>query len=177
MRFWGEWRPGTLNGALSTPSYLLALLGTFACPAGPYRKCWGAAGTKNEPNRYFVSDRKKGSENRSSRFEPKIFLIFFSRGSGPPLNLNTRNNDPPMYPCFLTCRTMTFSAVYKNPHIGMTFLCIMSMVTVRVCLLCLQITIVTPLHLFMRSMHDRDTSWPESASQLNWAASTWRVFQ
>ena len=34
--------------------------GTFACPAGPYRKCWGEAGTKNEPNRYFVPDRKNG---------------------------------------------------------------------------------------------------------------------
>jgi len=28
---------------------------------------------------------KKGSENRSSRFEPKISWISFSRGSGPPL--------------------------------------------------------------------------------------------
>ena len=28
---------------------------------------------------------KKWSENRSSRFEPKISLISFSRGSGPPL--------------------------------------------------------------------------------------------
>jgi len=34
--------------------------GTFACPAGPYTKCWGEAGTKKEPNRYFVPDRKKG---------------------------------------------------------------------------------------------------------------------
>ena len=30
---------------------------------------------------------KKGSENCSSRFEPKITLILFSRGSGSPLNL------------------------------------------------------------------------------------------
>ena len=28
---------------------------------------------------------KKGSESRSSRFEPRISLISFSRGSGPPL--------------------------------------------------------------------------------------------
>jgi len=28
---------------------------------------------------------EKWSENRSSRFEPKILLISFSRGSGPPL--------------------------------------------------------------------------------------------
>ena len=61
--------------------------GTFACPAGPYRKCWDEAGTKNEPKWYFVPVQKKGSESRSSRFEPKISLISFSRGSGPPLRL------------------------------------------------------------------------------------------
>ena len=59
--------------------------GTFACPAGPYRNCRGESDTKNEPNWYFVPVQKKGSENRSSCFEPKISLISFSRGSGPPL--------------------------------------------------------------------------------------------
>jgi len=34
----------------------------------------------------FCTRSKKWSENRSSRFEPKIVLISFSRGSGPPLN-------------------------------------------------------------------------------------------
>jgi len=33
----------------------------------------------------FCTQSKKGSENRSSHFEPKISWIFFSRGSGPPL--------------------------------------------------------------------------------------------
>jgi len=158
--------------------------GTFACPAGPYRKCWGEAGTKNESNRCFVPDRENGpkidfrridfrkidhhvsnlrtrgfffkgfrstlkqradfweipvvdfeaagwllrnsssdfrmsrgalqkmlrrsryekrteqifcsrsekwSENRSSRFEPKIVLISFSRGSGLPLTQTINN--------------------------------------------------------------------------------------
>jgi len=40
---------------------------------------------KNRPNWYFVPDPKKGSKNRSSRFEPKISWISFSRSSGPPL--------------------------------------------------------------------------------------------
>ena len=31
-------------------------------------------------NRYFVLDHKKGSENLSSRFEPKISLILFEAG-------------------------------------------------------------------------------------------------
>jgi len=39
---------------------------------------------KNEPEN-FCTIFKKGSENRSSRFEPKILWISFSRGSGPHL--------------------------------------------------------------------------------------------
>ena len=58
---------------------------TFACPAGSYRNCRGEAGTKNGPNWYFVPLQKKRSESRSSRFEPKISLIYFLRDSGPPL--------------------------------------------------------------------------------------------
>ena len=34
----------------------------------------------------FCTRSEKWSENRSSRFGPKILLISFSRGSGPPLN-------------------------------------------------------------------------------------------
>ena len=39
----------------------------------------------NRTEQIFCTKSKKGSENRSSRFEPKILLISFSRGSGPPL--------------------------------------------------------------------------------------------
>jgi len=60
--------------------------GTFACPAGPYRNWRGEEGPKNEPKWYFVPVQKKGSESWSSRFEPKISLISFSRGSRPPFN-------------------------------------------------------------------------------------------
>jgi len=34
--------------------------GTFACPTGPYKKCRGEVGTKNEPKWYFVPIQKKG---------------------------------------------------------------------------------------------------------------------
>ena len=78
-----------INGAPSTPGYLLALLLELLhvplATAGPYRNCRREAGTKSEPKSYFSPDQKKGSESRSSRFEPKISLISFSRGSGPPL--------------------------------------------------------------------------------------------
>jgi len=59
--------------------------GTFAVSAGPYRNYQAEAGTKNEPDTFFCTSSKKGLENRSSRFEPKISWIPFSRGSGPPL--------------------------------------------------------------------------------------------
>jgi len=53
----------------------------------------GALQKLNRRSRYekwtklvLCTQSKKGSENRSSRFEPKILWISFSRGSGPPLN-------------------------------------------------------------------------------------------
>jgi len=46
--------------------------GIFACPVRPYRKCWGEAGTKNEPNRYFVPDRKNGP-----KIDPQVSNLRF----------------------------------------------------------------------------------------------------
>ena len=40
----------------------------------------------------FCTRSEKGLENRSSHFEPKILLISFSRGSGPPLNNSVNNS-------------------------------------------------------------------------------------
>jgi len=37
----------------------------------------------------FCTRSEKWSENRSSRFEPKILLISFSRGSGPPFKIKS----------------------------------------------------------------------------------------
>ena len=45
---------------------------------------WGETRTQNEPNRHVVPDQRKGFDNRSSRFEPKILLISFSMGGCPP---------------------------------------------------------------------------------------------
>ena len=47
-------------------------LSLVPCPAGPYRNCTGEAGTKNEPNRYFVPGPKNGQKNRPSHFKPEI---------------------------------------------------------------------------------------------------------
>ena len=41
---------------------------------GPYKNYRSEPGAKDEPNKYFAPDQKKGSENWSSRFEPKISL-------------------------------------------------------------------------------------------------------
>ena len=45
--------------------------GTFAVSAGPYINYSNKTGTKNEPE-FFCTSFNKGSENRSSCFEPKI---------------------------------------------------------------------------------------------------------
>ena len=78
----GNHKQRSLNTRLSFGTFA----GTFASPAGPYRKGWGEAGTKNEHWHVFGTSSKKGLENQSSRFKPKISWISFSRGSGPPLN-------------------------------------------------------------------------------------------
>ena len=50
----GNHKRRSLNTRLSSGTSA----GTFACPAGPLQKMLREAGTKNEPNRYFVPDRK-----------------------------------------------------------------------------------------------------------------------
>jgi len=52
----GNHKQRSLNTRLSSDTSA----GTFACPAGSYRKCLGEVCTKNEPNRYFVPDRENG---------------------------------------------------------------------------------------------------------------------
>jgi len=59
--------------------------GTFACPAGPYRILQRRSRYESRTKVVFCTSSKKGSESRSSRFEPKISLIYFSRGWGLPL--------------------------------------------------------------------------------------------
>ena len=70
--------------ALNTRLSSCTSAGTFACPAGPYRKCIRETVTRNEP-KWYLYQFKKSVPSRSSRFEPKISLISFSWGSGPPL--------------------------------------------------------------------------------------------
>ena len=66
----GNHKRCTLNTWLSSGTSA----GTFVESVGPYMNYSDEAG-------------KKGLENRSSRFEPKILWISFSRGSGPPFRL------------------------------------------------------------------------------------------
>jgi len=67
------------------PAIFWHFCGNFRMSRGAFRNYWVEAGTKNEPKRNCASDPKNGSENRSSRFEPKISLISFLSGSGPLL--------------------------------------------------------------------------------------------
>ena len=74
-----------INSAPSTPGYLLALLRELSqCPR-PLQKLPSRSRYEKWTWRVFGTSSKKVLENRSSRFEPKISWISFSRGSGPPL--------------------------------------------------------------------------------------------
>jgi len=83
---WGcDRRLGTIHGALTTPGYL-RLLALLHGHLHLLRVLTGIAETKQ--NWQFAPDQQKGSENRSWRFEPKMSLISFLLGSGPPFRLH-----------------------------------------------------------------------------------------
>jgi len=71
-----------MNGALSTPGYLLALLRELShVPRGLKENAEAKQVRKTNRIDILYQIRKKWSENRSSRFEHKILLFSFSLGS------------------------------------------------------------------------------------------------
>ena len=72
--------------ALNTRLFSGTSAGTFAVSAGPYNNYQAEAGTKNEPDTYFVLIQKKGwkIDPHISNIRSREFL--FSRGSGLPLS-------------------------------------------------------------------------------------------
>jgi len=87
-----------INSVPSTPGYLLALLRELS-------QCLRALTEITKPKQVrkmnltrFWYQFKKGFENRSSRFEPNISWISFSRGSGPPLSSNLQAQFCKLYP-------------------------------------------------------------------------------
>ena len=81
----GDRRSGTINCALSTPGYLLALLRELSHVPRGLTENAEAKQVRKTNRTIFCTRSEKWSENRSSRFEPKILLISISRASGPPL--------------------------------------------------------------------------------------------
>jgi len=70
-----------INGAPSTPGYLLALLRELSHVTRDLTEIAEAKQVrKMNQSGILYHFKKKGSESRSSRFEPKISLISFSRG-------------------------------------------------------------------------------------------------
>jgi len=67
-----------INGALSTPSYLLALLRELSHVPQALTEVI-EPGTKNELNTYFVPDQKEWSKNQSLYFKPRSSCISFSK--------------------------------------------------------------------------------------------------
>ena len=81
-KFRGDRRLGTINGALSTPGYLLALLRELShhVPRGLTENAatvGGDASTKNEPNRYFVPDQKNGPKIDPHVSNLRFYLLRF----------------------------------------------------------------------------------------------------
>jgi len=77
-----------INGAPSTPGYLLALLRELLhVPRGLTQIAEAKHVRKTNQSGILYQFKKWVSKSRSPRFEPKISLISFSRGSGPSWRL------------------------------------------------------------------------------------------
>jgi len=90
----GDWRLRTWTARPQHPAFFRHFCGNFRMSRGTWQKLqrWSKYGKWTKL--VFCTSSKKVSENRSSRFEPKISLISFSRGSGPPLILKFRTVQP-----------------------------------------------------------------------------------
>jgi len=82
--------------------------GNFRMSRGALQKLHRRGRYKKRTKLVFCTQSKKGSENRSSRFEPKISWISFSRGSGPPLSS-----------VYLTGSHRIFPSQWPSSHIAM----------------------------------------------------------
>jgi len=82
-----------INGAPSTPGYLLALVRELSHVPRGHTEIAEVKQVRKTNQSGFCTNSKKGLESRSSHFEPKNSLIAFSRGSGPPLNSPPRSKN------------------------------------------------------------------------------------
>ena len=74
-----------INGVPSTPGYLVTILWELSHVPRGLTAIAEAKQVQNEPNCFFVQVQKLGP-----KVDPKISLISFSRGSGPPLRWRVR---------------------------------------------------------------------------------------
>jgi len=81
-----------INGAPSTPDYLLALLRELWHVPRGLTEIAEAKQVRKTNSSGILYQVKKKVQSRSSRFEPNIFLISFSRGSGPGPPLIKQSN-------------------------------------------------------------------------------------
>jgi len=83
----GDRRLRTWTALSQHPAIFWHFCGNFCSVRGPLQKLPSRSRYEKWTWHVFCTSSKKGSENRSSRFEPKISWISFSRGSGPPLSM------------------------------------------------------------------------------------------
>ena len=68
------------------PAIFWHFCGNFRMSRGALQKMLRRSRYEKRTEQIFCTRSEKWPENRSSRFDPKILFISFSRGSGPPLN-------------------------------------------------------------------------------------------
>jgi len=85
-RFRGDRRLRTYTAHPQHPAIFWHFCGNFRSVRGPLQKLPFCSRYEKWTWHVFCTSSKKGLENRSSHFEPKISWISFSRRPGPPLN-------------------------------------------------------------------------------------------
>ena len=88
IRCWDDWKLCTLTARPQHPAIFWHFCGNVCMSRGALQKLQRRSRYSKQTKLVFCTRYKEGSENRSSRFEPKISLISSSRGSGPPLRVD-----------------------------------------------------------------------------------------
>jgi len=85
VRFGGDRGREPYTALTQHPAIFWHFCGNFSMSRGALQKMLRRSRYEKRTKQIFCTRSEKWSENRSSRFQPKILLVSFSRVSGPPL--------------------------------------------------------------------------------------------